>query len=161
MAKIIKNTTITDIFINESGQTISANDQITVDPSLYYIWAKPEMIAEITTDVNAGNLVINNGLIDLSPSDGLRFLQYPERVTIQQNGSDVTQVGTVINFTGSATVTNNGNGTSTVNVGAANAVQCLREVTMVNYGFGPVDIESNLLFEPGPVNDIVLFLKEQ
>ena len=38
---------------------------------------------------------------------------------------------------------------------------CLREVTMVMYPFGPVNITSNLLFEADPVNDTILFLGEK
>jgi hypothetical protein len=37
----------------------------------------------------------------------------------------------------------------------------LREVEMVMYPFGPVDVKSNLLFDPDPQNDKINFLTEE
>src|SRR3972149_2920677 len=74
MAKIIKNTTNTNIFIKESGQNISALGQITIEPGLYSTWAKPEMAEEIIASINTGALVVNDGTDDLTPSRGLAHL---------------------------------------------------------------------------------------
>ena len=164
MQKIIKNTTASTIFINEAGVNILAGTQIIIDPSVYYLWEKPEMITEISANVDAGNLVINNGIMDLSPADGLRFLQFPDRIIVKKDGSDVTEVVTSINFTGNASVVDNGNGAVTVNVTGGSIVipPLLREVTMVIYpGVGFVDVSSGLLFEADPENDTILFLGEE
>jgi hypothetical protein len=120
LSKVIKNTTNTDIFIEEAGVTILANDQIILDPLVHYLWAKPEMAAEITTAVNAGSIVINNGLADLSPSDGLRYLENPDRISITLNTNSVKKVVTDIDVQGDASVTDQGDGKVRFTVGQNN-----------------------------------------
>jgi hypothetical protein len=161
LAKIIKNTTGADIFVVEAGVTILANSQITLDPLVYYIWAKPEMQTELFANVNSGSIVINDGTIDLSPTTGLRYLESPERIRVQKDAIDVTQVSTVVNFTGNVAVSDGGNGKATVAIGFGASTELLREVTVQVHPFGNINIESNLLFEAEPINDTIRFLTEE
>jgi hypothetical protein len=128
--KIIKNTTNANIFINEAGVRIPANGQHIIDPTVYYLWAKQETQAELASYTSAGDIIINNGLIDLSASDGLRFLLHPERITVQETGVDITRVVTTINVTGNASVTDNGNGKVTIDVGTGSGSGPVFENTM-------------------------------
>lgn len=81
MSKIIKNTTGTDIEIEAIGRTIPTSGQVLFPPTDYLLLADPDTITEITSDVNAGNLIINDGTNDLSASEGLDYLQYPDDAT--------------------------------------------------------------------------------
>jgi hypothetical protein len=84
MAKIIKNTTNATIFISEIGTNIAANSSLTIDPSVYYIWAKPEMLAEISSKIDSGQLVVNDGVLDLTVANNISldrakdFLKHPD-----------------------------------------------------------------------------------
>lgn len=78
MAKTVKNVTGSDIVIDSVGLTIPASDQYTIEVSEYLLWASNEVITEVEPDITAGNLVINDGINDLSATDGLRFLKYPD-----------------------------------------------------------------------------------
>jgi hypothetical protein len=157
--KIIKNTTGSVVFIPDVG--------ISLDPFAVYDITESELLMwvaslDIIPLVNSGTLIVNNGSVDLTAAEGVRFLQYPDRLSVQQSGTDVTRITTELNFTGAVTVTDNTDGKVTVNVSTTGTISpSLREVTMVQYPFGPVNIESNLLFEPDPQNDTILFLKEE
>lgn len=76
MDKIIKNTTVTDIDVASTGATVPASGQITIDRSNYNLWATEDTITEVTTAVNAGDLVVNNGDNDLNAADGLEYLSW-------------------------------------------------------------------------------------
>lgn len=74
MAKIIKNTTGVAVVVRETGTTIAANGSFEIDPINYGYWATPETITELTARINSGDLVVNDGVIDLSASRGLAYL---------------------------------------------------------------------------------------
>lgn len=78
MAKIVKNTTGSDIEVAQAGLTIPASSSYTIEIDEHTLWASDDVITEITADVTAGNLVINDGLNDLSATAGLNFLRYPD-----------------------------------------------------------------------------------
>ena len=75
MEKVVKNTTLTDIVVDNTGVTIPASGQYTIPPQDYALWAEDVAITEVTAAVNAGDLVINNGTIDLTAVNGLKFLE--------------------------------------------------------------------------------------
>ena len=84
MAKIIKNTTVSDIEIYETGVNLAASSSFTIDPINHNYWATPEAIAEITPYINSGDIVINDGVLDLTAANGITlttailFLEYPD-----------------------------------------------------------------------------------
>jgi hypothetical protein len=160
MIKLLKNVSASGILINDTGVYIDSGENYLIPQTDYLLWASSN---DYQSFVTSGDIIVNNGAIDLVvATDGIRFIEYSDRSKIQKDGVDVTQVATTLNFTGATvTVTNNGDGKATVNVGASIPPPCLREVTMVVYPFGPMNILSNLLFEPDPVNDTILFLKEE
>ena len=119
MSKIIKNTTGSAIFVFNTGVDVPASGQYPIPQEDYIKWATDDTIAEITSDVNAGNLVVNDGSGDLSASDGLRYLEYPDRSTIELNGSAITKVTKIINFDGDVNAVDDGNGEITVTIGQA------------------------------------------
>jgi len=78
MAKIVKNTTASDITISRVGVTISASSQHTIEVQEYLLWGNTDALAEITPYVVSGDIVINDGIMDLSVGDGINFLEYPD-----------------------------------------------------------------------------------
>ena len=158
MTTILKNTTASIIFINDVGFALPPGSSI-IEATNLSLWASS---ADIVAPVTSGSIVINNGAVDLSPSDVVRYLQWPDRLTLKQSGTDTTRVVTSINVTGSATTTDNGNGAVTVDIHSGVPLSLLREVTVQFFpGVGPVDITSGLLFVPDPENDTILFLGEE
>ena len=75
MTKIIKNTTNTDIELNILGRTISANGQLIVDIEDFNVLATPESLLEMSSYLISGDIVINDGIADVSPETGLSILQ--------------------------------------------------------------------------------------
>lgn len=78
MSKIVKNTTGSAITIVETGLTIPASSAYTIEIDEHTLWATTEALAEITGDITSGDLVVNDGLNDLSSIAGLDFLRYPD-----------------------------------------------------------------------------------
>jgi hypothetical protein len=90
LSKIVKNTTISDITIASTGVTVPASGQYTIPQQDYLMWADPDTITEITTDVNSGDLVINDSIQDLPAADGLEFLRYPDKGLAKVSSDDTT-----------------------------------------------------------------------
>ena len=161
MSTIIKNTTASIIFISDVGFAIPANSSNTIEPTNKALWADS---ISVIPYIDSGDIVINDGVSDLSPVDGVRFLKWPDRITLKESGVNKAQVVTSINVVGNATVTPDAssNGAVTINVGYSGNTEHLREVTaQVFPGVGPVDVKSGLLFIPDPENDKVSFLIEE
>jgi hypothetical protein len=157
--KIIRNTTLSSILVQDTGVYINAGESYTIDEQTYLLWAGSESVTPLVT---SGDLVVNDGAGDLLFADGLRFLKYPDRLSVKLNSAQTTIVTTELNFTGAVTVADNGDGKATVNIGSGTPEPCLREVTLVMLGGTlPMNIESNLLFEPDPINNIIKFFKEE
>jgi hypothetical protein len=158
--KSLRNTTASGIFINDTGVHIDAGETYVIDEPTYLLWAAS---IEIAPYIASGSIVVNNGSYDLNPNDGIRFLQYPDRVLVKQNGTSVTDVATELNFVGAVSITDNGSGRATISVNSTASIEpCLREVTYVSVGTGLFySVESNLLFEPDPMNDTIKFYKEE
>ena len=88
MALILKNTTVSAITIKETGDTVPASGQLTIDPTAYDYYAKAETIAEMTADINSGDLVVNDGINDLTPAYAIYHLGYPNKALSQRFASD-------------------------------------------------------------------------
>lgn len=106
MIKIVKNTTIADIEIYETGVTIPASGQLTIDPINYGLWTQgiAESIDDNTQfhqDIDSGDIVINNGEEDLTAFFGKIQLQYIDpivcytKVHVGKSGSDTIGDGTL------------------------------------------------------------------
>lgn len=78
MAKILKNTTANAIELSAVGLEIDPNSQITIEVDDYIIFATTDAINEITPLINSGDIVVNDGVNDLSASDAINFLSYPD-----------------------------------------------------------------------------------
>lgn len=93
MAKIIKNqkSPAADIEVYETGVTIPASGQLTIDPINYGYWATPEVITELTTDINSGDIVINDGAADLDAASGIAFLKIPDEALNQRFEGDTVR----------------------------------------------------------------------
>jgi len=78
MAKIIKNTTDTDIKVG-TGDVIPAYGQITIDSGNYIFWAY-EIIdsSALQNFIDTDILVVNDGINDLIPARGKDYLEYPD-----------------------------------------------------------------------------------
>jgi hypothetical protein len=157
MSKIVKNVTGSDILIPDTGVFIQANSSYTIDLQTYLLWAGS---VDVVPLINAGSIVINNSTLDLTPAEGIRYLEYADRLDVQINGTTITKTVKTLNLTGNATLVDNTNGKATINVNQASSIPCLREVTPVQYPFGLLNISSDLLFEADPINDTILFFKE-
>ena len=78
MAKIIKNTTAADIMVDQAGILIEASTQYQIEVQDYLLWASAAVLAEVSPLITSGDLVVNDGIQDLSVSDGINFLEYPD-----------------------------------------------------------------------------------
>ena len=78
MSKIIKNTTISDISLKDAGITIPASSQYEIEPQDYLLWATDDVLTEISSYLTSGDLVVNDGINDLSATDGTYYLKYPD-----------------------------------------------------------------------------------
>jgi hypothetical protein len=78
MAKILKNTTGSAIFLKFIGINIPANSSITIQPEDYLLLSSLNSITELTTRINAGTIVVNDGIRDLNATRGLNFIKYPD-----------------------------------------------------------------------------------
>lgn len=78
MSKILKNTTGSAIFINEIGQEVPASGQITVAEVDYLKLSSPDSVSQLDPLITSGDIVVNNGVEDLSISVGQYFIRYPD-----------------------------------------------------------------------------------
>lgn len=72
MSKILKNQTASAIVISDTGVTVSASGEHTIDPNKYLLWAASD---DVITEVGAGNIVVNDGSVDLGVSDGIDLVK--------------------------------------------------------------------------------------
>ena len=75
MSKILKNTTGSNIELISIGLTVPANSQIIVDQTDYDLVATSDSLLEIAPLLISGDIIINDGVSDLSGSNGLSLLQ--------------------------------------------------------------------------------------
>lgn len=81
MSKILKNTTTSDIELDNLGLTIPASGQTTVAVQDYLLLGSEDSITELTTLINSGDIVVNDGSSDLSASDGINYISYPDNAS--------------------------------------------------------------------------------
>ena len=118
MSKILKNTTVSDIELDALGYTIPASGQVNFDATEFQLLASDDVIAEMTPFLTSGDLVVNDGVQDLTLAEGLRFLVWPEKVQVKESGTDKLLYADKLNFIG-PTVTDVGSGQADVNFTAA------------------------------------------
>ena len=98
--KILKNTTLTDILLDKLGMTILASSSVTISPKEYLLLSTVEVLNELYTFIDSGDIVVNNGVEDLTISIGKDFLKYPDNAlnitfnpdAIRSNGLYTTTV---------------------------------------------------------------------
>jgi len=78
MSKILKNTTSSDIELFNLGITIPASNQVTLDTSEYLLLASEDVVVELTTLINSGDIVVNDGVNDLAASEGIVYIEFPD-----------------------------------------------------------------------------------
>jgi hypothetical protein len=76
--KILKNTTLSIIELNVLGLQIPASSQITIQTQDYSILGSSDSVTELTTYINSGDIVVNDGTDDLSISEGLAYVKLAE-----------------------------------------------------------------------------------
>lgn len=79
MSKILKNTTLVDIDLDSIGIRILAESSATINVEDYILLASGDSITELTPLINSGDIVINDGTNDLSITDGIAFIKYPDK----------------------------------------------------------------------------------
>ncbi len=77
MSKVLRNDTGGNIVIDDTGVTVrpGAGNQYTIPPQDYLLWAAS---TDIITPVTAGDIVVKDSVGDLSSTDGLNYLEYPD-----------------------------------------------------------------------------------
>jgi hypothetical protein len=78
MAKILKSTTGSDIDLDILAIIIAASGQGEINVEDYLVLGSDESITELTPLINSGDIVVNDGTTDLSASEGLAYVQYPD-----------------------------------------------------------------------------------
>ncbi len=76
--KILKNTTLTDIDLLYLGMTIPASGQREIETTDYDSLSSSDSITEITTQINSGDIVVNNGNRDLNATEALIYITLNE-----------------------------------------------------------------------------------
>lgn len=90
MSKILKNTTQSDITINDTGMTITTLTDYTIPATEYPLWAASE---NVLTHITSGDIVVNDGNQDLSAGDAIDHLRgyIPKQVGITNSAIAITK----------------------------------------------------------------------
>ena len=94
MAKILKNNTASIVDIDDTGLSVPASGQLTVNQTDYSILAASSDVIILLGDVT---LTFNDGAIDLSISDGVDIIK---DVTPRQVDTDTNGLVTVVDDSG-------------------------------------------------------------
>jgi len=106
--KILKNTTQAEIEIESAGISVLTTEDFEIDSSEYVLFAKARVIDELTTHINAGNIVVSTGSDDLDALEGIAYLQYPDRQITRRTAGDKVLVPEVYDFEGNVSVVKDG-----------------------------------------------------
>ena len=89
--KILKNNTVSNISIMDTGITINASSQYVVPAQDYNLWAAS---SNIITKIGSGDIIVNDGSVDLSISDGTDVIKglHPKRIEIL-SGDNANSIG--------------------------------------------------------------------
>lgn len=79
MTKILKNTTGSDVNILSLGRRVPASGQITVPEQDYLLLASSDVVTELTPLINAGTVVVNDGIDDLTAARGIDYISHPHQ----------------------------------------------------------------------------------
>lgn len=81
MSKIIKNQTNTLLTIGDTGVSIPALGQYTIQTTDYLLWAAS---SDIISEIGNGNVIVNDGSFDLNPSEAADLIKgiYPKNISI-------------------------------------------------------------------------------
>lgn len=79
MAKILKNTTGSDISLDSSGLYIVSSSSLLLEVTDYSLIAADDSVSELTTLISSGDIVVNDGSADLSVTEAIAFIQYPDQ----------------------------------------------------------------------------------
>ena len=89
MSKILKNTTVSDVPIQDTGFTVPASGQIEIDVPQYSNFANSSNVITLIAD---GTLVVNDGTNDLSISNGIDLLKgYQQKLATDSSLAAVTR----------------------------------------------------------------------
>jgi hypothetical protein len=119
----LRNTTGSDIFINSAGELIQAGETQVFDPKSYASLQGGVLVGESAEDpaliaaINNGSLVVNDGDEDLSPEEGLRFLEDGGQLKVAIDGVITGRAIRRLNITGEATLSVDAAGIATLTVG--------------------------------------------
>jgi len=79
MPKILKNTTLSPISMDIIGlPPLQGGASVAIQEYDYGILFSNKCIIYITPYINTGDIVVNDGINDLSPVNGLNFIKYPD-----------------------------------------------------------------------------------
>lgn len=92
MSKVLKNTTASDIDLDVLGLRVPASGQVTLDTSDFLKLASDSSITELTTLINSGDIVINDGSADLSTADAIEYIKYPDQADSIRFDNTVAQL---------------------------------------------------------------------
>lgn len=82
MSKILKNNSGSNVDISDVGITINNGTQYTIPPTDYLLWAASN---DAVTFIGNGSLVVNDGSVDLSISDGVDLIKGIFPTTVDAN----------------------------------------------------------------------------
>ena len=94
MAKILKNTTGSDIDIKSMGLMIPASGQIDINDTDYLILSEQDTLSELAAAIISGDIVVNTGEEDLNATEAANYIKFPDEAvnvhfkpdTISSNG---------------------------------------------------------------------------
>lgn len=75
--KVLKNTTLSAIAIQSIGLRIPASGQLILESTDNLQLASDQALTELSALINSGDIVVNDGVDDLSAADGFEFIKYP------------------------------------------------------------------------------------
>lgn len=132
MTLIVKNTTGSEIFIQGTGETIPASGQRTIDPKAYAAYAGASAVgaesedATFTSEINTGDIVINNGNVDLTAAQAFRYLSNINKLKLIHDSTTIDEAVESLVFTGeNVSVTNPNPGQVQVQIGDTDTEQGL------------------------------------
>lgn len=114
--KILKNTTGSNITLLDLGITILTSSQVTLSPTDYADAADSDELVEL---IGNGNIVVNNGSVDLGKSDGVRLIQggFTNKVQVDDDLTDSDRIKVLVNYDPTTvdhnSIQNNGTNTHT------------------------------------------------
>jgi len=82
MPKILKNITISDISIKDTGITIAAGSQYIIQPQDFWLWSSSE---DVVTEIIAGNIIVNDGEDDFTNKRAAIALIQENKVVLNEH----------------------------------------------------------------------------